>query len=97
MRSTARRRPSRTFLFHSECIVYCIFEFVLQLLYLISPRTQEDFDALQAGVKSFAQSCIDLTSPPGIVAHVGTQDAVDDWESIRLALGYDKVNLLGIS
>lgn len=48
-------------------------------------------------MKSYAQSCIDLSSPPGIVGHVGAQDIVEDFESIRLALGYDKVSLLGTS
>lgn len=97
MRSTAQQMPLPTSPFHSGYIICLISFFGPQFLLLVSPRTQDDFDALQAAVKSFGQSCIDLTSPPGIVAHVGTQDAVEDWESIRLALGYDKISLLGIS
>ncbi|EGN95189.1 hypothetical protein SERLA73DRAFT_162724 [Serpula lacrymans var. lacrymans S7.3] len=56
-----------------------------------------EFDAVQTGVKNFAQSCIDLSSPPGIVQFIGTNEMVKDWEAIRIALGYDKISYYGIS
>ena len=43
------------------------------------------------------QSWIDNSSPPGIIEHVGTREVVQDYESIRRALGYDKINFLGDS
>lgn len=62
-----------------------------------SPTTQSEFDAYQNSVKAYAQSCIDLSTPPGIIGHLGTTETVEDWEIIRKALGYDKVNLYGVS
>lgn len=43
------------------------------------------------------QSWIDLSSPPGIIEHVGTREVVQDYEMVRRALGYDKVNFVGAS
>lgn len=40
---------------------------------------------------------IDLSTPPGIIEHVGTTENVQDYESIRQALGYEKINFLGAS
>ena len=39
----------------------------------------------------------DSSSPPGIIQFVGTREVVQDYESIRAALGYDKINFLGCS
>jgi hypothetical protein len=58
---------------------------------------QTEFTVYQAAVGKFAQSCIDLSIPKGIVAHVGTAETVQDWNSLREALGYDQMHFLALS
>ncbi|KAK3071027.1 hypothetical protein LTR53_009423 [Teratosphaeriaceae sp. CCFEE 6253] len=43
------------------------------------------------------QSWANLSSPPGILDHMGTREVVQDYDSIRSALGYDKIHFLGAS
>jgi hypothetical protein len=43
------------------------------------------------------KSWIDLSSPPGIIEHVGTREVVQDYEQARKALGYEKISFLGAS
>ena len=43
------------------------------------------------------QSFIASSTPPGIIQHVGTRESVQDFESIREALGYDKIHFIGCS
>jgi hypothetical protein len=62
-----------------------------------SPKNQTEFAALQAAVNTYAQSCVDLSTPEGIVAHVGTTDTVQDWNSLQKALGYPKTHFLSLS
>jgi hypothetical protein len=61
------------------------------------PTTQSEYDAVQAASATVIQSWIDNSSPPGIIEHVGTREVVQDYESIRKALGYDKIHFLGAS
>ncbi|KIM77254.1 hypothetical protein PILCRDRAFT_12233 [Piloderma croceum F 1598] len=61
------------------------------------PASESEFKALQTAVGMYAQSCIDLSTPNGIVSHVGTSETVQDWESLRQALGYEKLHHYGIS
>lgn len=61
------------------------------------PSTEAEFTAYQKMAGTFAQSCIDKSTPKGIVAHMSTADTAQDWDSLRAALGYDKMNLLGYS
>ena len=44
-----------------------------------------------------AQSFTKWTKPPALVQHTGTKEVVQDYESIRRALGYEKINFLGLS
>jgi hypothetical protein len=62
-----------------------------------SPSTEAEFTAYQKMAGTFAQSCIDQSTPKGIVAHMSAADTAEDWDSLRTALGYDKMDLLGYS
>lgn len=62
-----------------------------------SPTTQEEYDSFQNASAAVVQSWVDSSSPPGIIAHVGTRETVQDYEMVRRALGYDKINFLGAS
>jgi hypothetical protein len=42
-------------------------------------------------------SFADLSTPSGILRYLGTNQVVQDLESIRIALGYKKINFLGAS
>lgn len=64
---------------------------------LCRPSTEEEFIAYQAIIATYARSCIDRSTPKGIVAHIGTDETVQDWDNLRHALGYEKMNLLGYS
>lgn len=46
---------------------------------------------------TYAQSCIAGSTPAGILEFVGTAEVVKDWDLVRAALGYEKVNYLGYS
>ncbi|KAF7976114.1 hypothetical protein HWV62_7549 [Athelia sp. TMB] len=61
------------------------------------PSTKEEFTSYQAITSTYAQSCIDGSTPPGIVEFIGTAETVQDWNSLRIALGYEKMSYLGIS
>jgi hypothetical protein len=43
------------------------------------------------------QSWVNLSTPPGIIEHVGTRAVVQDYEMIRRALEYEKIHFLGDS
>ncbi|KAF7555390.1 hypothetical protein G7Z17_g2232 [Cylindrodendrum hubeiense] len=59
------------------------------------PENQSEFDAYRQASAEMLQSWIDLSSPPGIIQHVGTREVVHDYEQIRKALRYEKVHFLG--
>ncbi|EIM92815.1 uncharacterized protein STEHIDRAFT_165026 [Stereum hirsutum FP-91666 SS1] len=61
------------------------------------PSTAEDFASYQALATQYAQSCIELSTPTGILAHMATTDTIQDWNSVRDALGYDTMDYLGVS
>lgn len=63
----------------------------------LSPSTESEFDAFQASVRTYAQTCIDRSTPPGIVQLIGTSEVVQDWDRVRAALGYDTMHHFGIS
>ena len=65
--------------------------------YIHSPANETDFKAYRAAVSTYAQSCIDLSTPKGITAHIGTADTVQDWNSLREALGYKRLHFLSVS
>ncbi|KAH8738411.1 hypothetical protein BGZ61DRAFT_526388 [Ilyonectria robusta] len=61
------------------------------------PQNESDFKAYRQASRAMFQSWIDFSSPPGIAQFVGTREVVQDYEQIRQALGYDKINFLGAS
>jgi len=54
-----------------------------------------EYDAFKHASATVIQSWIDNSSPPGILDHVGTREVTQDYESVRKALGYEKINWLG--
>ncbi|KAJ7932817.1 Alpha/Beta hydrolase protein [Mycena leptocephala] len=56
-----------------------------------------EFNAYQAAMGNFIQSCAVNSSPAGIIQHVGTTEVIQDWDVIRAALGYEQVHLVGVS
>ncbi|KAF2494345.1 alpha/beta-hydrolase [Lophium mytilinum] len=64
---------------------------------LPNPTNQSDFDAIKAASKAIIQSFNESSSPPGFVQFTGTNEVIQDYESIRKALGYKKINFVGLS
>ena len=61
------------------------------------PTTQLEFDAYEAASRVMFQSWIDSSSPLGIIQFVNTKQVTLDYDTIRAALGYEKINFLGCS
>ncbi|KAF7969924.1 hypothetical protein HWV62_25526 [Athelia sp. TMB] len=61
------------------------------------PSTKEEFASYQGLMSTFAKSCIEGSTPPGIVEFIGSAEMIQDWNSLRVALGYKKMSHLGIS
>jgi hypothetical protein len=62
-----------------------------------SPKSQAEFDQYQAAMTNFISAAIRDSTPPGIMQHVGTIEYIQDLDSLRAALGYEKLNFEGIS
>ncbi|KAF9458282.1 hypothetical protein BDZ94DRAFT_1173972 [Collybia nuda] len=58
------------------------------------PSNEAEFSAYQAAVTKFANSCSTQTKPEGILAHLSTNEAIQDWDLLRAALGYDTMHAL---
>ncbi|KAJ7082029.1 hypothetical protein B0H15DRAFT_1024611 [Mycena belliarum] len=61
------------------------------------PSSQDEYDQYQAAMSDFFTSCADNSTPAGIMEHLGTVEVIQDWDSVRAALGYEKVSFAGIS
>ncbi|KAJ7263633.1 hypothetical protein B0H12DRAFT_1012205 [Mycena haematopus] len=61
------------------------------------PSSQAEFDQYQAAMTNFYTAAIRDSTPPGIMQHVGTTEVIQDWDSMRAALGYEKVSFAGVS
>ncbi|KAJ7136870.1 Alpha/Beta hydrolase protein [Mycena epipterygia] len=61
------------------------------------PSSQDEYDQYQVAMKNFIDSCTNNSSPAGIMEHVGTVEVIQDWDSVRAALGYEKVSFAGVS
>ncbi|KAK3070243.1 hypothetical protein LTR53_010784 [Teratosphaeriaceae sp. CCFEE 6253] len=70
---------------------------VLPLVSVGYPANRWDFDAYLAAATTMWQSWANLSSPAGILDHMGTPEVVQDYDSIRSALGHDKIHFLGAS
>lgn len=66
-------------------------------LIINSPANETAFVEMQAFAGTFAQSCLELSSPKGLIAHMTTPNNVQDWNSVREALGYEEMNFLAWS
>lgn len=62
-----------------------------------SPTTEAEFNSAREYSAAFFQSWIDSSTPPGIVNYVSTKEAVQDYNQIRKALGYQKIHFVGSS
>jgi hypothetical protein len=65
--------------------------------YVRRPHNDTEFKEYQAAIGKYAQSCIDLSTPKGIVSHIGTAETVQDWNSLRDALDYQQFHFLAWS
>ncbi|KAJ7721431.1 hypothetical protein DFH07DRAFT_907013 [Mycena maculata] len=61
------------------------------------PTSQDEYDQYQAAMTNFYAACTNNTTPAGIMEHIGTIENIQDWDSVRAALGYDKVSLAAVS
>ncbi|KAH7137969.1 Alpha/Beta hydrolase protein [Dendryphion nanum] len=61
----------------------------------IFPKTQEEYDKLVDKSKRWGKSCLELTGP--LLQHVDTISAAKDHEAVRIALGNEPLNFLGLS
>lgn len=59
------------------------------------PRGQAEFEALLSYNKALGESCLAMTGP--LLGHIDTVSAARDIEAVRLALGGEPLNFLGIS
>jgi pimeloyl-ACP methyl ester carboxylesterase len=59
------------------------------------PQTEEEYDALVDKNKRLGESCRELTGP--LLEHVDTISAAKDHEAVRVALGNEPMNFLGLS
>lgn len=71
-----------------------IIEAVLQIVYPTSESEYEDMVATSAAsFKSWSEN----STPKGILGHVGTFEVSRDYEMLRKAFGFEKINFLGAS
>ncbi|KAJ7513156.1 Alpha/Beta hydrolase protein [Mycena galericulata] len=61
------------------------------------PSSQDEYDQYQAAMSNFYSACTNNTTPAGIMQHIGTVEVIQDWDSVRAALGYEKINFAGVS
>ncbi|MCJ1395709.1 hypothetical protein MMC18_008595 [Xylographa bjoerkii] len=61
------------------------------------PRNQSTFDAVKASSAAFIKDIELWSTPPGIVQYISAREVAHDYEQIRIALGYEKVNFLALS
>ena len=60
-----------------------------------SPTSQSEFDDFRNASAAVAASWQDLSQPDGVIQFISTKEFVQDWETIREALGYEKINIIG--
>ncbi|KAJ6455910.1 hypothetical protein C8R47DRAFT_996593 [Mycena vitilis] len=61
------------------------------------PTSQTEFDQYNAAMKKFISAAVKDSTPAGIMQHVGTIEVIQDWDTVRAALGYEKVSFAGVS
>ncbi|KAJ7602925.1 hypothetical protein B0H17DRAFT_1222657 [Mycena rosella] len=63
----------------------------------VSFALRDEYDQYQAAMTNFYTACTNSTTPQGIMEHIGTVENIQDWDSVRAALGYEKVSFAGVS
>ncbi|KAJ6493446.1 hypothetical protein C8R45DRAFT_900860 [Mycena sanguinolenta] len=61
------------------------------------PSTQDEFNQYATAMKNFYDAAIRDSTPPGIMQYVGTTEVIQDFDSMRAALGYEKISYAGVS
>ncbi|KAJ6493423.1 hypothetical protein C8R45DRAFT_989739 [Mycena sanguinolenta] len=61
------------------------------------PTNQDEYDQYTTAVKNFYNAAIADSTPAGIMQFVGTTEVIQDFNSMRVALGYEKVSYAGVS
>jgi pimeloyl-ACP methyl ester carboxylesterase len=59
------------------------------------PENEAEYEALLAYNRALGESCLAMTGP--LLGHIDTVSAARDIEAVRLALGGEKLNFLGLS
>ncbi|KAJ7635317.1 hypothetical protein FB45DRAFT_911269 [Roridomyces roridus] len=75
----------------------CSFNTFFNNITFAFPSTKAEFDQYHAAMSKLFSSCGKNSTPKGIMNHTGTFEVVQDWDSIRAALGYEKVHFAGVS
>ena len=58
-------------------------------------KDEAAYNKMATTARAFGQSCVNMTGP--LAYHMGTDQALEDLELVRQALGHDKLNYLGFS
>ncbi|MDQ3693182.1 MAG: alpha/beta hydrolase [Chloroflexota bacterium] len=61
----------------------------------VMPRSRAEFDQALAHAQAVGESCLELTGP--LLGHLDTVSAARDIEQVRIALGGEPLNYLGLS
>jgi hypothetical protein len=48
-------------------------------------------------MKKYFASCAKDSKPEGVLAHIGTAELIQDYDAMRVALGYEKISFTGVS
>ncbi|KAJ7255668.1 hypothetical protein C8J57DRAFT_1075388, partial [Mycena rebaudengoi] len=51
----------------------------------------------QTAMKKYFASCAKDSKPEGVLAHIGTAELIQDYDAMRVALGYEKISFTGVS
>lgn len=63
-------------------------------MYIFSPSNEAEFATYQAAATKYANSCSTQSTPQGILAHLSTNELIQDWDLLRAALGYETMHAL---
>ncbi|KAL7782557.1 alpha/beta-hydrolase [Trichoderma afarasin] len=58
-------------------------------------KDHQTYDETMARAKEWGETCVNMTGP--LMNHLGTDQAIHDYEMVRQALEHDKFNYLGLS
>ncbi|KAJ7022425.1 hypothetical protein C8F04DRAFT_1138157 [Mycena alexandri] len=61
------------------------------------PTNETQYAAYQSAMTNFLESVNNNTTPAGLMAHVSTNEIIQDMDALRGVLGYEKLHYAGIS